>query len=122
VPNNLPGAWAYQGCYTDIPGRSLTGGGYADDKAMTDESCIAYCSSKGFQYAGTEYSQECYCGSSLPSAATKLAETECGMACKGNASEPCGSGGKLSVFYSSAPVGPQPNPGVNGWQYIGCYS
>jgi hypothetical protein len=26
------------------------------------------------------------------------------------------------MFYSSAPVGPQPNPGVNGYGYIGCYT
>jgi hypothetical protein len=40
-------------------GRTLTGGGYDDNAAMTVESCINYCNSAGFIYAGTEYSTEC---------------------------------------------------------------
>ena len=39
--------------------RTLAQGGYYDDVAMTDESCIAYCSNLGYIYAGTEYSNEC---------------------------------------------------------------
>jgi hypothetical protein len=31
----------------------LTDGGYDDVIGMTDESCIAYCDSAGFNYAGT---------------------------------------------------------------------
>jgi len=52
VPTTLPGAWTYQGCYVDV-GRTLTQGGYDDVIGMTDESCIAYCDSLGFNYAGT---------------------------------------------------------------------
>jgi hypothetical protein len=40
-------------------GRTLTQGGYDDNVAMTDESCIAYCSMEGYIYAGTEYSSQC---------------------------------------------------------------
>lgn len=58
VPATLPGSWVSKGCYTDV-GRTLTGGGYTDNVAMTDESCINYCNSGGFIYAGTEYAQEC---------------------------------------------------------------
>ncbi len=43
------------------------------------------------------------------------------MACKGNNTEPCGGPSRLSLFYSKNPVGPQPNPGVNDFQLIGCY-
>lgn len=39
--------------------RALTGGYYSDSAAMTDESCIAYCSANNFGIAATEYSQEC---------------------------------------------------------------
>ncbi|KAK3336500.1 glyoxal oxidase-like protein [Cercophora scortea] len=118
----LPGVWQYKGCYNEINGRALDGAGYADGALMTNEACIAYCQNRGFQYAGTEYSQECYCGSSLPALATAAAATDCSMACSGNATQACGAGGKLSVYYSSAPVGPQPNPGVNGFNSIGCYA
>lgn len=44
---------------SDLPGRTLTGGGYASDTLMTDEACIAYCQNNGFTYAGTEYSSQC---------------------------------------------------------------
>lgn len=103
-------------------GRTISEATYTDTQNMTDESCISYCSSKGFQYAGTEYSQECWCGSQLATAATKAADSDCSSACTGNATEACGGGDRLSLFYSSQPVGPQPNPGVNGFSYIGCYA
>lgn len=52
IPTNLTGTWTSLGCYIDV-GRTLTGGGYDDVIGMTDESCIAYCDSLGFNYAGT---------------------------------------------------------------------
>jgi hypothetical protein len=102
-------------------GRTIDAAGYIDDTGMTVESCISFCSSRGLQYAGVEYSHECYCGSLLAPAAAKVAESDCSTACAGNTTEACGGGSRLSLFYSSVPVGPQPNPGVNGWAYIGCY-
>ncbi len=47
-------------------------------------------------------------------------ESSCNTACAGNPAQGCGGGGVLSLYYSSAPVGPQPNPGVDGWSYSGC--
>ena len=52
IPTDLPGTWTSLGCYIDV-GRTLTDGGYDDVFGMTDESCIAYCGSLGFNYAGT---------------------------------------------------------------------
>ncbi|KAH8891648.1 glyoxal oxidase like protein [Thozetella sp. PMI_491] len=121
-PAVLPGSWQYLGCYVDVAGRTLQDASYADGAAMTDESCIAFCTSKGFQYAGTEYSSECYCGSALAAGAGVAPAAECTMACSGDATEVCGGPSRLSLFHSPDPVGPQPNPGVDGWEYIGCYS
>ena len=39
--------------------RTLGAASYSDNAAMTDESCIAFCSSKNYVYAGTEYSSQC---------------------------------------------------------------
>lgn len=89
---------------------------------MTIEACISFCSSKALQYAGTEYSGECWCGSALASGTSQLADSQCNMACSGNASEPCGAGSKLSLFHTTDALGPQPNPGVNGYVYMGCYA
>lgn len=53
--------YTYSGCWTDgVNGqRSLNAGGYTNGTGMTDESCVAYCYSKGYNYAGTEYSSQC---------------------------------------------------------------
>ncbi|KAK1782113.1 hypothetical protein QBC45DRAFT_345145 [Copromyces sp. CBS 386.78] len=121
LPSNLPGVWEYDGCYTEVD-RTIGAAAYADDDDMTNEACISFCTARGFQYAGTQYAQECYCGESIATTAVKLEDSQCSMACKGNATEPCGGPSKLSIFHSSAAVGPQPNPGVNGFSHLGCYS
>lgn len=60
IPTQLPGGWTSKGCYTEgSSSRALTGASYNTNTAMTDESCITFCSGKGFIYAGTEYSAEC---------------------------------------------------------------
>jgi len=103
-------------------GRTIGDAGYADNVGMTTEKCLAFCSAKGYQYAGTEYAQECYCGAQPSAAAAKVAEADCQTPCKGNATQPCGGGSRLNLYYSTQPVGPQPNPGVDGYGYVGCYS
>lgn len=122
VPETLPGAWTYEGCYVDVPGRTLGGAGYADGEEMTIESCLAFCTSKGFAYAGTEYSVECFCGSSIAAAATELTDADCNMPCSGDATQPCGAGSKLSLFHTTEITGPQTNPGADGWEHLGCYT
>ncbi|KAH8891152.1 glyoxal oxidase like protein [Thozetella sp. PMI_491] len=117
---NLAGPWVFQGCWTDVH-RTINEAGYAS-ASMTIESCISFCTSKGFQYAGVEYSQECYCGSSLAAGSESASMTDCSMACSGNSTEACGGPNRLNLFYSSSPVGPQPNLGVNGFISLGCWA
>jgi hypothetical protein len=60
VSSSLPTGWTSKGCLTDnVNSRSLYSAAYTDGSAMTEESCIAFCSNKGYAYAGVEYSQEC---------------------------------------------------------------
>ncbi|KAH8900419.1 glyoxal oxidase like protein [Thozetella sp. PMI_491] len=121
VPSDLPTGWISQGCYTDV-GRTIGDASYTDQISMTDESCIAFCASKGYRYAGTEYYHECYCGSELASGAAQVADSDCSYPCAGNASEACGGSSLLNLFFSTVPLGPEPNPGVDGWDYVGCYT
>jgi hypothetical protein len=39
--------------------RTLTEATYTNTTGMTDESCIAFCTTGGFIFAGAEYAQEC---------------------------------------------------------------
>ncbi|KAF2691893.1 copper radical oxidase [Lentithecium fluviatile CBS 122367] len=117
--------WTYTGCYTDTVGqRTLTGGGYAS-ASLTNTECVQYCAGRGFYYAATEYSQECYCGNSLRNGATEVQDADCNMACAGNATEACGGPSRLTLFNTTippGPTGPFVNPGVNGFRSLGCYS
>lgn len=89
---------------------------------MTIESCIAYCAARNFKYAGTEYSHECYCGNTLATGTEKVADSSCNMACVGDATQPCGAGGKLSLFSTSSVVAPQvaQPPTVGNYNWHGC--
>ncbi|KUJ12265.1 uncharacterized protein LY89DRAFT_738058 [Mollisia scopiformis] len=124
VPSTLPGTWAYQGCYTDPGPRTLSASSYTTTTAMTDESCINYCSNLGYYYAGTEYSSQCYCDNAIASTGAVAAPSDCAMTCSGNSSEVCGGPNRLTVFWNgkNPPPGPSTDPGTLGYGFLGCYT
>ena len=53
----LPTGWTSAGCFTEgSAGRALSGYAFSSD-AMTQEMCMTTCGSKGFKYAGAEWSR-----------------------------------------------------------------
>jgi len=86
---------------TGLKGRTLSGTLYADD-ALTEEKCMAFCTSKGYKYAGTEYARECWCGNSYPPSrqpgTTKASLAGCSKRCSGNAAQFCGGSDWLSLY------------------------
>lgn len=46
-------SYALQGCYEEVTGRALTGSS-SFTNTMTVESCVSFCSSKGYSIAGLE--------------------------------------------------------------------
>ncbi|KAF8860151.1 hypothetical protein BDZ45DRAFT_688777 [Acephala macrosclerotiorum] len=119
VPAEING-WISQGCYIDV-GRTLTGAGYDNNTGMTDESCISYCEKLGYIYAGTEYAEECYCGDSLASGSGPAPASDCSTPCSGNATEACGGGNRLNLYWSGT-TGPSTNSGPGLWSFSGCYT
>ncbi|KAJ3072470.1 hypothetical protein HDU98_003546 [Podochytrium sp. JEL0797] len=134
VPN-----WSYLGCFTDSLSVRTVAIQQWNLPSLTVEICLAACISGGFQYGGVEYGSECYCGYSLPTAASSNA---CSMTCQGNAAELCGgpsaisvygpavsslqsstgaSQSSVTVFPTSTPALPI-NPTVPNWSYIGCFT
>jgi hypothetical protein len=105
--------YAFIGCSpeerraTDTPGRTLTGTSTGDD-AMTNSKCIDYCSERGYPYAGTEWSRECWCGNTVAPGRqplTTLASlAACNFKCSGDAAENCGGDAWLSL-YKACPIG-----------------
>jgi WSC domain len=90
---------------------------------MTLEMCAQNCA--GYNFFGTEYADECYCGYTL-STSLKAPETDCTSYCSGNPSEICGTNNRLSVYQNSvyAPPPPPPThvPQVGGYTWQGCYT
>lgn len=105
APTNS-GNYVLQGCYQEASaGRLLSGASFSNTTGMTVEMCTTYCQAQGTSgvYAGVEYSQECYCSSSLPSTATSVSLSSCNMLCKGNSKEYCGGSSLLDVYMYTAP-------------------
>lgn len=91
------------GCYTEgSNGRSLA---YSqiqlNASVMTTELCLNACGARGFPFAGTEYSQECYCGVVLGNGTVPAPASDCNMPCNGNSSETCGGQDRLNLYVSN---------------------
>ncbi|KAK3354638.1 WSC domain-containing protein [Neurospora tetraspora] len=104
--------YKYIGCYNETTALSGTGSGtralYGGINEvlpgeMTVEKCLGFCKSgmkeeKGYRFAGLEYSRECWCATQLFSLSSKVANTECNLACDGNKSQICGGDLRISVY------------------------
>ncbi|CAO1634803.1 unnamed protein product [Sympodiomycopsis kandeliae] len=95
IPTTV-GTSAYQGCYLEASGARLLDGASFANKSTTPGVCAAFCSAKGFQYSGTEYSSECYCGSRITTA--KTADADCSMKCAGDSTAFCGGSSRVQVY------------------------
>ncbi|PPR05468.1 hypothetical protein CVT24_008237 [Panaeolus cyanescens] len=108
IPSLVPApqGWIYVGCYEDSQLRTLDGG-FRGSSSTTVISCISTCQGNGFSFAGVEAGSQCYCGNSIRAGATKKTETECGMACTGDASQRCGDIWRLNIYQAqSRPAAP----------------
>ncbi|CAM9382480.1 unnamed protein product, partial [Ectocarpus sp. 8 AP-2014] len=98
----------YLGCYSDpADSRIFDLVDTSDD--MTSDVCLANCGA--YQYYGTQYSTQCWCGDNADYGANGAGE--CDMACSGDASEICGGSYSMSVYENDDPV---------DLSYRGCYS
>ncbi|KAG8881117.1 hypothetical protein FRB97_000169 [Tulasnella sp. 331] len=98
LPSN--GTLSFVGCYTDQASPRTLSGYTFTDNTMTNALCSATCAAKGYMYAGSEYSNECYCGNSLGDATLS---TWCNGPCAGDSTSICGGTYKLSVYKASGP-------------------
>ncbi|CZT49900.1 related to beta-1,3 exoglucanase precursor [Rhynchosporium secalis] len=97
--------YAYAGCYAETTQnnvtnnlRALTAGKTESLETMTVQTCLDYCKKDNYEFAGLEYTKECWCAHSLSSAAQKLDDGACDLACTGNTTQVCGGALKLSVY------------------------
>lgn len=113
------------GCYTDsVAQRTLGSAAGGDGATMSAATCIAFCNSRGYSLAGTEYSYECFCANAIGGTGAP-ATSGCNMPCNGAPGEACGGPDRLSVYEKAAGSGggtPVPPAAPAGWGSLGCYS
>lgn len=103
--------WEYVGCgFDNQSDRAFTGPSWGRSDT-TVESCVDFCTSKGFPYAGLEYAGECFCGAKLN---PKYAPQDgvmgnCVMKCKGNPKQICGGAARMSIYHACPAGGPCKN-------------
>ncbi|KAG8989253.1 hypothetical protein FRB94_008042 [Tulasnella sp. JGI-2019a] len=89
---------AYVGCYTDSGTTRTLNGTYTTSSAMTNPLCESTCYAAGYTYAGTEYSDECYCGNGLTAGTLDAVDSDCNGPCAGDSTTKCGGTYRLSVY------------------------
>ncbi|XP_054266023.1 uncharacterized protein LOC128988606 isoform X2 [Macrosteles quadrilineatus] len=111
-----PSNGKYVGCYQDDENSRQLDGHLEDSGFLTHLKCTGLCYSRGFLYAGTQYSYQCFCGDKPPNPNLKLAEKECFKRCTGDPGEICGGPTRNSIRETGIPDLP-----VAG-KYLGCFN
>ncbi|KAF3021530.1 hypothetical protein E8E14_012464 [Neopestalotiopsis sp. 37M] len=116
------GTYQLLGCKKEpSTARALAAARYAYN-GMTLESCMKNCT--GYNYWGTEYGRECYCGNSIDSGSEDAAITDCNMPCSGDVTEYCGAGNRIEVYVTT--VTPTASlarePTVSPYARLGCFT
>lgn len=108
--------WQYVGCGTDDLSTRTFSAASTSSNSMTVESCIAFCSGKGYTYAGLEYASQCYCGNTLASDRAPVTGVlgNCFTPCTGDSTEYCGGGSALSIYQSCSGLSSCSNNAYNG--------
>ncbi len=93
--NPAVAAGTYLGCFRD-PNNPFDLDGYLERSWQnTPQSCVAICASKGFRYAGVQYSESCLCGNAYGQFGTA---DNCSMPCTGDSGQICGGINANSVY------------------------
>ncbi|KAL7410476.1 WSC domain-containing protein [Mrakia frigida] len=97
--------WESLGCFYDNPDENnslhiLTGTSLLDQSNMTPELCQTRCAGQGYNFAGLEYGQECWCGDLTATEVSALTSNApwCNMQCTGDSSLTCGGGWSMDVY------------------------
>ena len=87
-------------CYQDNPSRILEGPRTDDKINMSPEFCKELCfKDDKFQYAGVQFTHECFCGNNAPPASMLRPSSECSLTCPGDSSKKCGASWRMNVYH-----------------------
>ncbi|KAJ1337595.1 WSC domain-containing protein [Microdochium nivale] len=105
--------YKYVGCWTDdAPAPLAKAVFYKQDQLdadnLTNEKCFAACLAKGYPYAGTEWSRECYCGVVVGDGTALTDQSECTKTCTGDSTQICGGDARLSLYVAKGLLSNEP--------------
>ncbi|KAL7797567.1 heme peroxidase [Trichoderma ceciliae] len=114
------GPYTLVGCWTEGQGVRALGQKSTLQANLTNEACAEFCSD--FRYFGTEYGEECYCGSFLEATSSTAPLADCNMPCGGNQFEYCGASDRLELYINPNVTGGSPEqPAAAGnFVFVGC--
>ncbi|KAL7962473.1 heme peroxidase [Trichoderma compactum] len=114
------GAYTLVGCWTEGQGDRALGQAATQAADMTNEACAEFCSD--YRYFGTEYGDECYCGSFLSTSSSTAPLADCNMPCGGNQFEYCGASNRLELYINANVTGgvPEQPAAAGDFVFIGC--
>ncbi|CAK5270188.1 unnamed protein product [Mycena citricolor] len=118
------GSWTYLGCYPDSPSSRIVSALEVDSASSNSiASCETTCSQAGFSYAAVEFGQQCFCGPSLLSGVSAVADSHCSYACPAGSGN-CGGFNYASVYYkpASSSTSSVTTVGSTAWTHLGCYN
>lgn len=117
--------WTSLGCWSDSQADRTLSLMAHSGQHVSDDNCQYQCTQLGYNYAGVEYSGQCYCDNFVNPIATQEADSDCNMPCTGVPSQPCGGPDRMNLFWNGKTAPPPPetitNPGPDGWVSEGCY-
>ncbi|XP_067140473.1 xylosyltransferase oxt-like isoform X1 [Centruroides vittatus] len=93
----------YLGCYVDRVKKRLLSGYVFKLNNNTPALCIDKCLRFGFQFAGVQYSVECFCGNNVPSKEFKTHANKCNMACPKEPQMRCGGYLTMNIYRTGLP-------------------
>ncbi|KAJ9124508.1 hypothetical protein QFC24_003299 [Naganishia onofrii] len=102
----LSSDWSYVGCVEESDGtRLLNGFGFSSTGQNSVSVCTSICGQMGYEYAGAEFGQECYCGNGYNGDGGQVfADSECALPCPGDNKQSCGNGWRIALYKRDAAV------------------
>ncbi|KAJ3498862.1 hypothetical protein NLJ89_g10166 [Agrocybe chaxingu] len=115
------------GCLRDdAPGSRTLLEASTVNPALTPAVCTEFCQGAAstptsFNFAGVEFSSECYCDFNIQGTATQVDGSECAFPCAGDPTLTCGGAGRVGIFTNGGPV-PTNKDQVGAWSFEGCHT
>ncbi|KAG8757139.1 hypothetical protein FRC14_002319 [Serendipita sp. 396] len=132
IVSNLGAVYSYSGCFIDnydpnspINSRVLRGPSFTSEE-ITPALCATFCGGLGYPYMGTEFGQECFCGSIV--FPIGIDEGGCSTACSGEPGSTCGANLRMAIYSLPGEAiaqlpSPTPLPTSSSglWSSTGCF-